>query len=392
LKLAVAGDAVLRAIVDRLLVEPSSAAEIAVELGLDAQAVRRRLRTLVGAALVERGVKTRRRGISEYLYAADPNQTALWDAELSGLAPGGAEASVARVLRALFGEAAAAIDSGTYVARPEYAALRLPLPLDEPGWRQARLIHERLFGSIVEATERARGRLSCEGAEPIGVVSGILLFATPGSRWPRPFTAADPLPEPIRRRSNTRRFDTVGALADPLREKLVDALTLSPLGAGDLAQAIGAPVERIRYELRALERSGMTRVDSRRERRGAMEKILVAENRNMIILTEDVPAADEARSPADGIADSLRIIFRNVVEAVRGGSFRTGGGWYVARSPLRLDPEGFREVSCLMDTTVERLFDLREECLARRREGAPIRPAISELMLFEKADPLLERF
>ncbi|HEX4865278.1 MAG TPA: hypothetical protein VFV02_14500, partial [Acidimicrobiales bacterium] len=56
--------------------------------------------------------------------------------------------------------------------------------------------------------------------------------------------------------------------------------------------------------------------------------------------------------------------------------------------PMLIDRRGFAEISELMTSVLERLFGLREECLARLGEsGEPPRPAISNLLLFGLPPP-----
>lgn len=389
LRLAAAGDDTLQAIVDRLLLGPESAAEIASELGLDAQAVRHLLRRLVKGGLVARGEKSDRRGVSEFLYSCDPRLISLSSDDLSGLPAVQVERAVTRVLRRLFREAHTASQSGTYFAREEYSAIRFPLPLDEPGWRSAGRLGLRLADSIVEAREHAAGRIS-RGTEVVEATAAILFFETPGSPWPRPFPEGEPSAGQIRRRSNTRRVDAVLAQADPLRVKIVDALTLGPAAAVELAEEIGAPLERVRYELRALERAAMVKVHSRRERRGAMENVFLADNPRMTFSAADLVGGEEG-APRDFDTSWTRLVFGEAVEGVRNGCFGHRRQWQLGRTPLRLDPPGFAEVSAAMDATLGELFELREECLARRADGDRVaHPAFFDLLLFERVNPTFE--
>ena len=390
LRLTAAGDAALRAILDRLLLGHASAAEVAVDLNRDAQAVRHLLRRLVKGGLVERGEKSERRGVSEFLYSCDPRRISLSSDHLGGLPADQVERAVARVLRELFREAMAASESGSYFAREEFAALRFPLPLDEAAWPRATLLHERLLVSIAGARERALARLS-DGVEPIEATAAILFFEIPGLPWPAPFADGERPSRQIRRHRNTRQVDAVAAHVDPLRSKIVDSLSLAPATAVELAGEIGAPLERVRYELRALVRAEMVKVHTRRERRGAIENVFIADNARMTFLNADVRATSD-KALHDFAVRWTRQVFGGAVEGLREGSFRDGATWHLTRAPLRLDPQGFAEISASMAATLEGLFELRDECLARQADGGgPGRPAMSHLLLFEQANPMFER-
>lgn len=386
LRLAAAGDPTLRAIVDRLLLGPASAAEVARDLDLDAQAVRHLLRRLLRGGMVERGEKSNRRGVSEFLYSCDLRRTALSSNNLSGLPADQVERTLTRVVRKLFRETKAASESGSLFAREEFITVRFPVPLDEPGWRRAGLLHDRLLAEIADAGKRAGVRLS-RGAEPIEAMAATLVFGVPDSCWPLPFAEGGPLPKQIRRRSKRRQPDATVGFADPLRMKIVDALTLGPAAAVELAAEIGAPVERMRYELRAMVRAAMVKVYSRRERRGAMENVYIADSPRMTFFAEDLRGTGD-RELRHLATEWTRLVFGEAIQGIRGGSFRDRSDWHFTRMPLRLDPQGFVEVSASMDGTLEGLFDLRDECLARQARGVGgACPGFFNLLLFEKHVP-----
>lgn len=390
LRLAAAGDATMRAIVDRLLLRgPISAAEIASDLDLDAQAVRHLLRRLLKGGIVERGEKSNRRGVLEFLYSCDLRRSALSSDICSGLPADQVERALTRVLRELFRETKAASESGSYFAREEFINARFPLPLDEQGWRRAGLLHTRLLDTTAAAAKRAAARLS-QGAEPIDVTAATLLFQIPGSRWPAPFADGEPLPEQIRRRPKRRQPISIVAHTEPLRLKIVDTLTLRPAAAVELAAEIGAPLERIRYELRVLERAAMVKVHSRREQRGAMENVFIADPPRMTFFAEDASNTSDL-ALRDFVTEWTRLVFGEAVQSIREGSFRDRSLWHLTRTPLRLDSQGFIEISASFDITLEGLFDLREACLARQVSGgAAAFPGFFNLLLFEKAVPSFE--
>lgn len=64
------------------------------------------------------------------------------------------------------------------------------------------------------------------------------------------------------------------ALADPLRIRIVETLWETPRSAGELAEYLGVPADRLYYHLRQLEQAGLIEVaEYRRLARGKVERI-----------------------------------------------------------------------------------------------------------------------
>lgn len=61
----------------------------------------------------------------------------------------------------------------------------------------------------------------------------------------------------------------------PIRRTMLERLR-EPASATQLAAALGLPRQRVNYHLRALERAGLVRLVEERQRRGCVERIVVA--------------------------------------------------------------------------------------------------------------------
>jgi DNA-binding transcriptional ArsR family regulator len=384
-KLELIGDDVARSIVDRLHFGAASAAEIAMDLSLPADAVRRRLRKLVGSGIVQQEGRTRRRGVSEYLYATRPTRAVLRRGDSIDFPARLHEESHARLLRAMFREAMGAVSAGTYQAHDEWVMTRFAIPLDIRGWREACVIHEDLVESIIDTVERAQRQIESAGSDQIFPVCAIIQFFEAPSPWPPPVSEKDHRDVPMRRAWGGEKRDELVALADPLRLRLLDALSLDPMGVGDLASRLQVPKDWVRYELGRFRDAGVVEIHSRRRRRGTEELIYVCQSRSLVVDTSAVQAlSDEAlqQSLTFGVTDG----FRAALAATKAGAFRGHEDFANVRMPGTADAETFKAVSAHFEATLERLFELREECLQRLADGTEIRRSgFSNLLLFELA-------
>jgi DNA-binding transcriptional ArsR family regulator len=383
LKLAVMGDPVVRPIMDRLQIEPATAGEIAEDLDIPAPTVRRHLGRLTHHGLVERCGRTHRRGVSEYLYASDPRRAVLWSGEAAGLPDQKVDEADLRLLRVVFREATEAIESGSYDTRPESAAIRFPLPLDDAGLKEATSIHDELLDAITAVVAGTKSRLAGGGAS-IDACAVLLFFETPNSGWRGRTEDRDSAPGAHRWSKNGHHAATLAIIGDPTRAGIIDTLSFETASASELAARIEMPVEKVRYELLQLEKVGAIRVHSRRPRRGTLEKVYICENRNLVMSAEDVSTY------AGGRLDKYRRqlvtqMFRAALGAI--GSERVGSyaDSHLARVPMRVDPQAFAEISRLVEATLESLFVLREQCLERSTvKGSRLSLFTSGLLLFER--------
>lgn len=180
-----------------------------------------------------------------------------------------------------------------------------------------------------------------------------------------------------------RAAERLAVMADPLRSGVVDCLVLGPASAAELADELGVPVERVRYQLKRLRRAGIVSVHAEGSRRGAVEYLYAADSRKLVFL-EDEAAANPGQRLRRHVPPSLRMIFKEALEATQAGAFHGRDDCNITRVPLRLDPRGYREVREIVDAAVRDLFEVREGSSARLEiSGETARPATSVLLLFE---------
>jgi len=157
--------------------------ELATELGEPLGNVSYHVRMLVDLGLLQLVRTTQKRGALEhhYVLAARP---VISDVTWSRL-PGQLKASVTRsVLDDVGRDVAEAAGAGGF-ERAEVSVSRLPLVLDDRGWREASKaaaqFEERLKQIEARATERIR---ASEGGKGEGARAVLMLFAAPAHRSP----------------------------------------------------------------------------------------------------------------------------------------------------------------------------------------------------------------
>src|SRR5690349_21745263 len=336
-RVALLVDELDRGIRDHLGIEAASAADIASRLGVPAATVRRRLRRLVASGIVDRQGKTRRRGVSEFLYAMRFDRGLLRYGELGDISERQHEEAASGLLRQMFRETIEAVEAGSFSALDGFRLSRFPVPLDQIGWDEARVLHESVAYAIIDAGDRAAARLEdCD--ERAVVAHAYVLFAEAPEPWPIPFPEAAASLQPARGRS---RHNRIRALANPLRVKLLDALSLHPASAGELAERIKAPNEAVRYELRRMREEGAIRVHSRRKRRGTEELVYLGDGQVPTLRPEE--GLDDSESAVEGYCRDVAIeLFRGTVAALRSGSFASEDHALV-RVVRQVDAQAFKE-------------------------------------------------
>lgn len=173
------------------------------------------------------------------------------------------------------------------------------------------------------------------------------------------------------------------ALSDPLRLALVTRLALEPASAAELAADLDVPVEQVRYQLKRLRATGVVTVHGEREHRGAVERTFIADGRKLVLHGEELIGLPEQELRCHDM-QLLRIFFREAVEAARTGALFDEDEHFLVRMPLLLDARGFREVGERFDAALDRLLEVRAQCLARlEARGEKPRPATSAFFFFE---------
>lgn len=173
------------------------------------------------------------------------------------------------------------------------------------------------------------------------------------------------------------------SMTDPLRMELFTSLIRRPATAAELAEKLGAPIGRVRYQLGRMREAGLVTVREEKPRRGVVEQIYVSQP--TVISIEDVAqlTPEEVR---EGHAEVIKMIVRDCIAALREGTFFSRDDFMAVRLPLRLDEEGWNRASALQHETLERFLEIHAEAQARilSEEAAAI-DVLAYLFLFEAA-------
>jgi hypothetical protein len=73
----------------------------------------------------------------------------------------------------------------------------------------------------------------------------------------------------------------------------------------------------------------------------------------------------------DLVSVSLRIISQDITTAMAAGTFFGQDNAHLCRTPMVVDPDGWREISDLLERTTKELFDIEARVAKRGNEGTP---------------------
>lgn len=156
----------------------ASPSEIAKELGEELGVVNYHARKLESLGMVEIVRERPVRGSTEHFYKAITRPW--WTTEQwSRVDPQLKAITTACGLDSLMGDAATAVNSGTFDSRNERHLSRTPMVLDEQGWLKISEILDQTLDAVLQETAKATARMAESGEEPIPVIVGLLSFEMP---------------------------------------------------------------------------------------------------------------------------------------------------------------------------------------------------------------------
>lgn len=179
--------------------------------------------------------------------------------------------------------------------------------------------------------------------------------------------------------------EKLAVVASLLRTAISTGLSFGPRTAGELADELNVPVEKIRYHLGRMCRAGLVELRGKTRRRGVTENIYVSNLRRHVI-----DKADIARIPPYRLASAnarlLRLMFKEAMAAARTGDLNIRQEYTVTRFPLPLDQQGWREATNLHGEILEKILDVEQRSLSRlEASGEQPITAIAMTLFFERA-------
>lgn len=164
-----------------LAFRPATAEELASELGLPLQEARRLLANLLRVGLVESVEGRTKDDPVEGAYAYS-KRGVLSEESVKDMSLAEQERYGARVTNLLDQEAREALEASTFILRPEYVLARVPMDLDEEGWREISDLLQNATDDVLDAIGRSQDRLADSGERPIRATAGVLFFEMPQRR------------------------------------------------------------------------------------------------------------------------------------------------------------------------------------------------------------------
>lgn len=133
------------------------------------------LELLCRQGLVEVVEEKKGRGVVEHYYRAT-RIPMLSNEEMERLPIRRQQKIILEVLREIFADATAALESGAYVRRPGCAAIRLHADVDEQGWAELGVLHEKTTHDALEIIAKAQERLRGTDEKPVRIGGALLVF------------------------------------------------------------------------------------------------------------------------------------------------------------------------------------------------------------------------
>lgn len=156
--------------------------------------------------------------------------------------------------------------------------------------------------------------------------------------------------------ANTVDTKLMKALAHPLRQQLLMALSEKVASPSELAEELGEPLGNVSYHVRMLVDLGCIELVSTTPRRGALEHHYKAIVRPLL---DDASYATFPTSTKRALlGDLLKDIWGDVGAAADDDAF-DDDEVHVTRQPLTLDAEGWGEVAKVLSDAVDQIEDIK---------------------------------
>jgi DNA-binding transcriptional ArsR family regulator len=157
------------------------------------------------------------------------------------------------------------------------------------------------------------------------------------------------------------RLDHLRALADPIRLRVVDALTEREGTVGTLAQELGEPPSRLYPHVDLLLETGLIEVARRIPRRGAEQRMLRAVARDYVLDRTIFGASKQRQLSIETMVEVARSMLAgatdDLTEGVRSGSLdpaKPGRNFLIEGKTVLLYPEAFASLSAEVAAALNR--------------------------------------
>jgi len=333
----------------------------------------------------------RRRGATEHFYRAP--ELAIFDPETWALLPVSLRSEFSwRIFEQFAERVKAALETGTFDARPDRHFTWTPLILDERGRERVIIAVNALFASLFEEQNDARLRIAKSGENPMEATVGLAAFDSPNRNRNRSglLLPLDDAIEPANSLPFAIRVAKV--FADPLNLKIVTELNLRAMSPTQfLDECGGGPLAGIDRRFKLLTEIGwLIKVGEKTggHRRGATEHFYRATGHAIFDSGNWSKVPDSVRATFswrifEQLAEQAR-------EAMDAGTFDSRPDRHLSWTPLVLDQLGWTQMVTGVDDLFHYIFEEQAAAKIRLTESGE-EPVIATVYLAAFESPSFGR-
>lgn len=156
------------------------------------------------------------------------------------------------------------------------------------------------------------------------------------------------------------------ALTHPMRARVLEILDRQTASPAQISNRLGLGVSHVSYHVKVLRELECVELVATRKRRGATEHRYRAVTRPYL---SDSAWAQVPPTSRQGIADALlKTIGEEASEALEAGTLGARHDSHLSRTQLALDEAGWRDITELLEETLDRVLTIQEESSARLKE------------------------
>jgi DNA-binding transcriptional ArsR family regulator len=176
------------------------------------------------------------------------------------------------------------------------------------------------------------------------------------------------------------------ALSHPMRTRILAILNERVASPNEISEMIEERLPNVSYHVRALQELGCVELVSTAQRRGAIEHYYRAIVRPFFTDRDWKKLPQSGRQAVSDVA--LQMIWEDVSDAIKRGTFEARPDRHLSRSVLQLDEAGWKELSELLGRVLEETekIEMRSAERIKASDGTAV-PARVVLMNFESPAP-----
>lgn len=173
----------------------------------------------------------------------------------------------------------------------------------------------------------------------------------------------------------------VRSAAHPIRAKALSMMAERPTSPKEIAAAVGKPIGNVTYHIDELVKAGTVMLVDEKKRGGATEHFYLATT-----VDDETSSRLDPRQREVLARTGLHLIIADAARAMEAGTLSSRADTQLARIPLRLDEEGWREIRDLYVATLDAALAAASRSAKRLDEdGGDGFRAVAVAMLFEMA-------